>query len=566
MKNKEAINSNKKLEESEEFLKLIINSFNDGILVTDRKTKKFTFANLKFCEITGYSKEELFRLDINSIHPIKDLPYVLEQFEKQTKRVINLANNIPILKKNKEIIYCDINSNILKIKDRDLIIGIFRDITEKKKNEEIVKKNKELLFEMTNKIPGVVYQFYTRPNKEMGFYYVSNKSEEILGLKPDLKGYFERFTALVIPEHRKSFIKSIEKSVKESSKWEYEGILQKPTGEKIWFSGNSSPMLCEKEIVFNGIVTDITERKESEKKLKDNYKFLIQVIDSLNYPFYVIDANDFTIKLANSTTGITDLSKKPKCYEISYHSKQPCIKPDNICPLEIIKKTKKPFIVEHIHYDKENKQRSVEIHSIPIIDDKGDINRFVEYSIDITDIKHAKEKLKESEEKYRTIIENAEDQIFVLDKNYRYISANQKVASLLRTSQEKLIGMPITDFFPKEISTQFIKNIQEVFDTAKIKSIEEKIIIQDKEFYNSTILNPIKDSIGNVISVMGIVRDITQQKEAEKELIKRTNDLEKFNSFAVDRELKMIDLKKEINSLLLKLNEKPKYHITNENK
>jgi signal transduction histidine kinase/ActR/RegA family two-component response regulator len=82
-----------------------------------------------------------------------------------------------------------------------------------------------------------------------------------------LEGYFERFTALVIPEHRESFIKSIEKSVKESSEWEYEGMLQKPSGEKIWFSGNSTPSPRENEMVFNGIVTDITDRKRAEQKL-----------------------------------------------------------------------------------------------------------------------------------------------------------------------------------------------------------------------------------------------------------------------------------------------------------
>jgi PAS domain S-box-containing protein len=152
---------------------------------------------------------------------------------------------------------------------------VITDITESKQAEsqretarEALKENEALLSEMTTQVPGVVYQFYARPNGEMGFYYVSDRSERILGLKPDLAGYLERFAALIIPEHRDGFIKSIEKSVKESSEWNYEGILQKPSGEKIWFSGNSNPSPRENEIVFNGIVSDITERKKTEEELR----------------------------------------------------------------------------------------------------------------------------------------------------------------------------------------------------------------------------------------------------------------------------------------------------------
>ncbi|HAJ26538.1 MAG TPA: hypothetical protein DCG53_04730 [Syntrophus sp. (in: bacteria)] len=160
---------------------------------------------------------------------------------------------------------------------------------ERKRAEKALQDSENRLREITTQIPGVVYQFYAKPNGAMGFYYVSGKSEQVIGLKPDLGGYFERFSAIVIPEHRDSFIKSIEKSVKEASEWKYEGMLQKPSGELIWFSGNSTPSLRENEVVYNGIVRDITERKKADDALKRSEVTYREIFNAVNDAIWVHD-------------------------------------------------------------------------------------------------------------------------------------------------------------------------------------------------------------------------------------------------------------------------------------
>jgi PAS domain S-box-containing protein len=131
---------------------------------------------------------------------------------------------------------------------------------------EVLQKHRELLSEITGQVPSVVYQFYARPNGERGLYYVSPRSEQLLGLKPDRNNFLEKFTALVVSEHREDFLRSIDQAVQKVAEWKYEGMLEKPSGEKIWFSGNSIPLKREKEIVFNGMITDITERKRMEEE------------------------------------------------------------------------------------------------------------------------------------------------------------------------------------------------------------------------------------------------------------------------------------------------------------
>ncbi len=69
------------------------------------------------------------------------------------------------------------------------------------------------------------------------------------------------------------------------------------------------------------------------------------------------------------------------------------------------------------------------------------------------------------------------------------------------------------------------------------------------------------DEDGNPVGVQGSTRDITERKSAEEELKKKTKELEGFNKLAVGRELKMIELKKEINALLGELGKEPGYKI-----
>jgi PAS domain S-box-containing protein len=123
------------LAESEQLFKGIFDNATDGILLTDIEDKKFFTANETMCQMLGYGLEEIGSLGIMDIHPEENLAYVIERFEKQTIGEIILAEDIPVKRKDSSVFYADVNSSPVTIAGKTYRMGIFRDVTERKKTE-----------------------------------------------------------------------------------------------------------------------------------------------------------------------------------------------------------------------------------------------------------------------------------------------------------------------------------------------------------------------------------------------------------------------------------------------
>jgi PAS domain S-box-containing protein len=134
-----------------------------------------------------------------------------------------------------------------------------------------------------------------------------------------------------------------------------------------------------------GIAKDITEWKRVEDQVKQQNEFLNLVLESLPHPFYVINVSDYSISLANSAAQLSRISKEATCYALTHMRDKPCESDGHACPLELIKRTKKPVTVEHLHYDKDGNPRNVEIHAYPIFDSEGNVSQIIESALDITE-------------------------------------------------------------------------------------------------------------------------------------------------------------------------------------
>lgn len=132
------------LRESEKRFRTIFENAGDGILLVDQKTKRFFMGNEAICRMLGYRKDEISRLRIKDIHPPKDVPYVIKQFERQARGEIALVQEIPVMRKNGDVFFADVNASVVKIGGKEYLAGFFHDVTEHKQIEEEKIRSSEL--------------------------------------------------------------------------------------------------------------------------------------------------------------------------------------------------------------------------------------------------------------------------------------------------------------------------------------------------------------------------------------------------------------------------------------
>ena len=166
--------------------------------------------------------------------------------------------------------------------------------------------------------------------------------------------------------------------------------------------------------------------------------------------------------------------------------------------------------------------------------------------------------LRESETKYRALVENLPQKIFLKNRDLTYISCNKNYARDLKIEPEEITGKDDYEFHPGQLAKKYRKDDKRIMESGESEDIEERYLQDGQERWVHTVKTPVRDEAGNVTGVLGIFRDITKMKEAEDKLKEYQEHLEELVKKRTTELEKEIAERKKAESLIKEQNERLK--------
>ncbi len=275
--------------------------------------------------------------------------------------------------------------------------------------------------------------------------------------------------------------------------------------------------------LFEQIQTELKERKNAEKALEKSVALKDAIID--NSPIG-ISVRSKTGKLLRHNSAwkkiwaITDEAilqdTTQEREKIQFNERDDYLKPFHNDIKRIYEKGGSFFIAEMATSRKKpNMAKWISQHFYSLPDADGNVDQVVILTEDITERKEAEEALRESELKYRLLIENTSDVVFCVNEKGAYQFTNRVFAATFNQSPEYFIGKTFWDVYPKEEADFRQAANERVFETGQIQSIEVTVPLPEKKLYFLAKANPIKDENGRVLLNLTTATDITERKRDE---------------------------------------------------
>lgn len=171
------------------------------------------------------------------------------------------------------------------------------------------------------------------------------------------------------------------------------------------------------------------------------------------------------------------------------------------------------------------------------------------FHIVMTKRERAERALSASEEKYRTLVEGANQSIFIADQEGVFQFLNASAARYLGGRPQEFIGKRIEELFPPHAASAQLADIKELFATGRPLVREVPTSFNERRYWFETNLQPLRGSSGEIEAVIGIATDITERKWAEEEYRRRNRELATLNAIAATVS-QSLDLKQVLNDAL----------------
>ncbi len=512
-----------KAEENEKNYREIFNSASEAIFIHDASTGKIIDVNQSMIKMYGYNSKEEVLENFEADYAAGDQFYSITDALKNLER--SLYEEIQVFEwltrsKTGTYFWVEISLKSTYIRGKGCIMAVVRNINRRKEAEEELRKSRQLFQTLSEMSPVGIF----RTDAEGMTTYVNPKWCELSGLSYE-EALGDGWMKAVYPDDR---IK-IEKGWHgEPRQFLAEYRFLKPDGKVIWILGNSRPELVnEKTVGYIGTITNITEIKQAQEELAKSEKKFRDLANLLPLAVWESDENGrFTF---SNDHGL----------EILGFNRDDFNKGINL--LALIAPEERQRAVKNIQnrmngqpgageeytaIRKDGSSFPVKIYTSLILEN-GRMKGLRGISIDISEAQKAEKALKESEEKYRTIIEGFPDIIMVSDLNGNIIFGNPALEEITGISPADY-NNPLRKAHIHPDDLPMVKNAIAVLlagNNNHTPIIENRFIDSwgKMHWFSGTIS---KLSLNNQLFLQTITRDITEKKAIEQELEKYRNHLE----------------------------------------
>lgn len=539
------------LRESEEKFRVLADTTPTAVMLY--QDDHWSYVNRAAETICGYSEKELLTMNFwDFVHPefkslIQEHGRKRQQGEETTTRY-----EFKIITKDGTEKWVDLSGASTTLQGRPAGIISVLDITDRKRSEEALQRSKNQYEALAANIPVGVYLLRTTPAGGFSFEYVSPQMAKILGLSvegilTDPQIAFQP----IHPDESEAFVRLNRERIeaKQSFLWEGRAVV---TGTIKWLRIESQPeRLDNGDVLWHGVVSDITEQKQAEEALKVSQRQLADIIEFLPDATFVIDKNGKVIAWNHSIENMTEISKAEMVgkdnfeYAVPFYGKRMpilvnlVINPETSIENRYSSFRKEKDILKGVTIVPflKGKERILSCWATPIYNNEGEIIGAIESLRDITEQKIMEKALSSEHQKLSSILDGSPVSSFVIDGEHRVTAWNVANEFYTGISKEEVLGkfLDLSLLFKDKTQPILADLVLEMTDEEILKRYAYKgvrksnilpeafestgsIWIKGKEHIMAIQATRLRDSTGNVIGAIQCAEDITEQIQVDEEL------------------------------------------------
>jgi len=516
----------------------LLNFIVDPAVIVDEKGH-ILLLNNALENLTGFSKKELIGKSFFEVNNLtaESKPILLENLMKRMQGLSVEPYEINFTDKTGKARCAEVKAKKIDYSGQPADLIIFRDITRRKENARRLKEYSEKMEALVNE---KVKEIKESEAKYSELINGMNDTAWVIGLDGNfidvndtavkVLGYSrEELLRMGPPDIDNSLtkeqIKDLIRSMPADQIQVFETAYITKDGKTIPVEINSSLVTYQGKQAILSIARDITKRKQAEEELRETKDYLDNLLNYANAPIIVWD-NENKISLFNNAFEALTGYKKESVLGRNIDVLFPPLQKEEI--MQTIKKATKGEKWQSVEVPILCKGKETRIalwNSANITDKDGNIVATIAQGQDITERKQAEEALKESEEKFRNLFENARDIIFTTDLKGNITEINRFVEKY-GFKRDEVVGKNMLKFVPKKYWPKLLRGVAKLSQGNLVEG-EIEIITPKGKIISEYRSNPIRRE-KKVVGFQTILRNITERKAMEERLRQYSGHLEEL--------------------------------------